>query len=135
MLIPQYSTSRLIDRLVDGASPTEARRLLCIARNALTARINAAIIAEYDAEIAANPGADFAQMAGRERQRERVAGYFQRATRSALLGQQVSVEHVDELADLGGEQPVICSHGVPEAVRGDGAQYVQPIVAGQTGDR
>ena len=27
---------RLIDRLVDGASPTEARRLLCIARNALS---------------------------------------------------------------------------------------------------
>lgn len=58
---------QLIDRLVEGASPTEARRLLCIARNALTTRIHAAIIAEYDAEVAANPGASFAQMAGRER--------------------------------------------------------------------
>ena len=41
----------------------EARHLLCLVRNFVTQRINALIVAEYDAECAANPGADFAQMA------------------------------------------------------------------------
>lgn len=56
-------TDQLIDRVVEGCSPRDARQLLCVVSNCVTLRMNALITAEYDAKCAANPGADFAQLA------------------------------------------------------------------------
>lgn len=54
---------KLADFLTEGLSPADARSMLAIARNVLTLRMNTLICQEYDAECAANPGADFAQLA------------------------------------------------------------------------
>lgn len=119
-------TDQLIDRLVEGSSPREARQLLCIVRNCVTQRMNALIIAEYDAEVAANPGADFAQLAGRDR--GKIATSFIKSTRALLQARADGVQIVDQPHDMGGDPAITSVNGVAGHVHGGGPDQCALLV-------
>lgn len=143
---------QLIDRLVEGSSPREARQLLCIVRNCVTQRMNALIVAEYDAEGAANPGADFAQLAGRDGpssakglfgadaarairdERGKVRATFATKTRELLQARAAGIERIDQSKDLLGNPTVTSISVVAEGSDGDGPDEASLPIAGNASE-